>query len=765
MQRRKKVGGITDRRFGENDPTMTLEEKALERFVREKQRGVKKESQFDLDDEEEDVQLTHFGESLSFDRADKTDDFNEPDLGVSDEDGHDVAEEHGSRKRRKLSGLGYSDENSTDEDSEMGSERPKTKQEVMKEVMAKSKLHKYERQQAKEDDDDLRAELDKGLPDLFALIRGSQPQAPSQRPQAGAGLDHGMNPDRAALLDGKDRSQADKEYDERLRQMQFDQRSKPTNPTKTEEERLSEEAQRLKELEEKRLRRMRGDEDSSDEEFDHIGQEAQGDDDIELDEAEILGIGSGISGEVEKQQLDVEDEDDFVIENDLVASDIDTSDGEHNSLPVSNDGSSEDEDLEFIHGLPSADSFRKDDTRHTKPQIESNNEDGDSNDLAYTYSCPQSHQDFRLITETIPIEKTTIVVQRIRALYHPKLHGDNKAKLEIFSAVLVDHISFLANQTTHPPFAVLEALIRHIHSLAKTFPEAVGRAFRSHLKSLHETRPNSPTPGDLIILTAIASIFPTSDHFHQVVTPAILCMARYMGQKIPHSLGDFAVGTYLETLCLHYQRLSKRYVPELVNYSLNVLYTLAPAKPTQILSCFPCYMQTSLSLVDATPERPEPLERKLSFWDIGHPKDSPEKANKELKISLLNTHIAFFDAMADLWASKSAFYEVFNPVSNVLRHLTSNACLSRLNTTTKVRTSCPPLNYSIQLIRSFTEQREENTSQSTSPSAASTSLSSAIEIPHPSSASYKNLNTKIRRVLQSRQALRSGQRSRRHEQT
>lgn len=37
MQRRNKAGGIVDRRFGENDPTMTPEEKMLERFTKEKQ--------------------------------------------------------------------------------------------------------------------------------------------------------------------------------------------------------------------------------------------------------------------------------------------------------------------------------------------------------------------------------------------------------------------------------------------------------------------------------------------------------------------------------------------------------------------------------------------------------------------------------------------------------------------------------------------------------------------------------------------------------
>jgi nucleolar protein 14 len=34
---RGKVGGVVDRRIGENDPTMSLEDRMLERFAREKQ--------------------------------------------------------------------------------------------------------------------------------------------------------------------------------------------------------------------------------------------------------------------------------------------------------------------------------------------------------------------------------------------------------------------------------------------------------------------------------------------------------------------------------------------------------------------------------------------------------------------------------------------------------------------------------------------------------------------------------------------------------
>ena len=78
------AGGIVDRRIGENDPTMTPEERMLERFTKERQRASKSVA-FNLEDEDE---LTHYGQSLS-----KLDDFDEVGLGLmddyEDDDGED----------------------------------------------------------------------------------------------------------------------------------------------------------------------------------------------------------------------------------------------------------------------------------------------------------------------------------------------------------------------------------------------------------------------------------------------------------------------------------------------------------------------------------------------------------------------------------------------------------------------------------------------------------------------------------------------------
>ncbi|KAL8699428.1 MAG: hypothetical protein Q9224_001420, partial [Gallowayella concinna] len=679
MQRRNKVGGILDRRFGENDPKMTPEEKALERFVKEKQRGSKKDTLFDLEDAGEDEQLTHFGQSLSFDKTSKTDDFQKE--GLSSEEGSDIMEvSERPNKRRRISVDGDLPEEETIDRSDEPPARPKTKKEVMNEIIAKSKLHKYERQQAKEDDDDLRAQLDKGLPDLLSFMRGApQHSLPSQ---ANPSPNGNMNPDRAAILDGKDRAQAEKEYDERLRQMTFDQRSKPTEPTLTEEEKLEVEAQRLQDLEQQRLFRMKGEQVSDDEEEDQDEESPNVKSVPDPDGQDAFGLGPGLAQQTDTRQLDVEDEDEFMIEDDLVASDSETESLQESSPKGSENENADEEDDEFVQGLLSERDIGMKKASSTEGGVFGGPVNGNSKYLAYTYECPQSHEEFLKITHGVPIDDQPTMVQRIRALYHPKLQAGNKAKLEVFSTILVDHVSYLVNNTQNPSFAGLEALIRHIHSLAKMFPEEIGRAFRTHLRSLVENRPLEPTPGDLIILTAIGTIFPTSDHFHQVVTPAMLYMGMYLGQKYPQSLNDLAKGIYICSLCLQYQRLSRRYVPELLNYILNALCALCPVQRSRETSFFPLHsLPDTFRLTRESNGEP----RKLNFWDVAPMKDALGDAGEELKLALLSTIITMCSTMAELWHGKSAFGEIFEPVAFVLTHLTSKVCASNIGKATRAK--------------------------------------------------------------------------------
>lgn len=669
MQRRNKVGGIIDRRFGENDPTMAPEDKMLERFVQEKTRRHKNSSLFDLEDDDDDPgELTHMGQSLSLDGPMLKDDFDEnEDLRLSDAEDHPSDEERGN-KRRRDSDAGFDGE----EGSGVHPERKKTKQEVMREVIAKSKLHKYERQAAKDDDENLREELDKEMPDLHALLRGIAPKPAITKPTEIAG----MNPERAALMTSADKAKFDKEYDMRLKQLAQDQKSKPTERSKTEDEKAAEESRRLRDLEASRLRRMQGQVDDEDD-------EAQVDDtrgsDVDEEEDDDFGLGRGIQAKVLREELGVEDEDDFIIDDDLVASgsDVDSSDedasgSDDEAIDVEADGD------DFTSGLLTKEEAQRPEfltgANAPLPELELPSKNGVNGNLAYTFPCPQNHTEFLQIMKDINILDLPLVVQRIRALYHPQLDSENKPKLAKFAVALVDYISFLANMSPSPPFSVVETLIRHSHSLAKTYPVETGNAFRKHLAEVHELRPLTLTKGDLILLTAIGSIFPTSDHFHQVVTPAMLVMGRYLGQKIPHSLSDHAAGLYMATLFLQYQKLSKRYVPELTGFLLNTLCALAPVKLTKVPGSFP-YHEPKVDLrFESTIT---PTIRSLTITDT-MTQELSRAEEAALKAAILLTAIKLLDAAADVWTGKSSFIEVFEPASKILRHLEGKACHNRL---------------------------------------------------------------------------------------
>ena len=571
MNRKNKTGGILDRRIGENDPTMNLEDRMMARFEREQQRK-RGGNVFDLEDGDEEVELTHGGQTLRFD-----DEIGEEDYDAASVSGSESGGEDGFLKKKRRRDEGDEVDGEAEEEEEQP-ERKKSKAEVMKEVIAKSKLHKYERQQAKEDDEELREELDKDLNEVLAALRGHINKKPEpEKVKEVAQNDFGMNADRAALLATMSQEGKDKEYDRRVRELFNDERSKPTERTKTAEEKAKEEADRLKELEEKRQKRMRGEPISDDEESSKKQQDEDDDEDMSdiNDDAAEFGLAAP-PAPGQSRPVGVDDEDDFILEDDLVATDseADISDEESESgAEVDDTMAMDDDDADFL----------KDVVEQPKAQpkavkgVLTIGADTASSKLAYTYPCPRSHEELLEVFKKVDLKDTSTVIQRIRALYHAGLKEDNKHKLADFACALVDHVSYLSNQTPAAPLAVIESIIRHIHSISRSYPVQIATQFRKHLKAFQLS--NQPTPGDLALLTAIGSIYPTSDHFHQVVTPAITLMARWMGLSTPSSTSDIATGAFIGALCLQYQTLSKRYVPEFIRYTTLCLQSRYATKP------------------------------------------------------------------------------------------------------------------------------------------------------------------------------------------
>ncbi|KAK4897335.1 nucleolar complex protein 14 [Elasticomyces elasticus] len=572
MRGRLKSGGLVDRRIGEGDGGMGEEERAVARFARERGRNV-----FDLEGSEDEGGgglLTHGGRAIA--------DLEEDDMGVSgDDEGGSEDDGFLVRKRQR-----------EDEEVEEVDEQPevkKSKKEVMTELIAKSKLHKYERQKTKEDDDDLRDKLDAGMADLLPLLRAqvaNLPPPPSPPPKSVEvdGDVSKINPERQKLLDGMDRGAADREYEKRLRELARDTRAAPSDRTKTAEEKAKDAAEKVKELAVRREKRMRGEAVSDDEQVEQAKDERDDSEEAVVDEygnevlgddAEEFGLASAAVAKTEKVQH--VDEDDFDFDADLVASASeadeesaskdDYDDSDDDAAPAAEDN----EEDEFVAGILGRGA-------NAIPITDPSTKTANTSD---SLACPHTHAEFLALAKDIAVEDLPTLIQRLRAQYLPSLAAENKAKMSDFSRVLVQHLVWMAEHDQS--MAVMEQVIRHLHSLSRTYAVTIAEALRERLGAWLEGSSSSDggggdglgvSKGDLVVLVAIGEIYSVGDHFHQVVTPAFTLVGRWLGLNAGlKGTGEerSRVGALMVGLCVKWVGESKRFVPEAVRFTFGAL--------------------------------------------------------------------------------------------------------------------------------------------------------------------------------------------------
>lgn len=605
VERRHKVGGVVDRRIGE--------EGRVERAQKQKA----KRSVFDLGDEDEDI-LTHLGKRIDGEEnGEERDDF---DAGSLKSESGDES----PKKRRREDNDGA--EVDADEEEPI---RKKTKKEVMEEVIAKSKLHKYERQQARENDDALREELDKGLGDIQAALSALKPSQPRQEEALAPSSkdDIYMNPERAVLLNGTSSGGPDKDYELKLHQLAQEGRSRPAERTKTEEEKAKEDAEREQQQEEQRLRRMRGGDNDEDEQEDKVGYQLNDFNPflqaaVEDDAAEF---GFKAPNVLERPPGFEEDEDEFVIDDDLVTNESETED--------LSEAASDDDIPDEILALANGTNGHQEESSVTVQEGDGGDEElrPTSPESKATYQIPLSPSGIQVLMAKKRVEQAPEIIRRIRAQYDLSLSTANKPMLANFAQALVSYIRILARNDPPAPLAVTEKVIRHVHSMSRTFPTEIAETFRNQIDRMHKN--DIVDAGDLALLTAIGTIYPTSDHFHQVVTPAITLIAKWLGTTRPKTPREFHIGAYLVALVLKYQALSKRYIPEANRFTFLAL------------------------------------------------RSQSSKA-------VLQPHVANLRAMAELWHDKSAFIEIFTPdavtqlrklkLTKELRHMTVLLSQARL---------------------------------------------------------------------------------------
>ena len=182
-----------------------------------------------------------------------------------------------------------------------------------------------------------------------------------------------------------------------------------------------------------------------------------------------------------------------------------------------------------------------------------------------------------------------------------------------------------------------------------------------------------PGLGDLFLLRMIGLIWPTSDLNHAVVSPTRMLLGAYLGLGRVRSLSDIGSGLFLCTLFLQFEALSKRLVPEAINFLVNSVLHLAPHNYREI---------STLPGSFPSPDFHSDLCRSLSLSrDIqsGLVAQKPNlfnllaanNLNEQSKVDLLSNALHLLGQFADMYKPLDGFIELYGPILAILENIQS----------------------------------------------------------------------------------------------
>lgn len=487
-KQKNKTNVFLDKRIGEKNFTMSVEDKATMRFAMERIKAHKKKNIYNLNDDEV---LTHRGQTLE-----EIEKFDDP---KSDDEFSDDENNRGKLDKNFVEEAHFGGGILSKPDSAL------SRKNLIEQLIAESKKRKAEKQKIREQTIDLTEKLDSQWKDLLPLV------SVSKNTSENAGETTKPNA-----------------YDIAVRELKFEARGNPTEKLKSEEEIVQEEKERLEALEADRLTRMKGFVSDISNKYKHRSaddlddgflvetitentsndgsladdNEEASDDDCEIDNNEIDDDNGNISndkhGKIKSDSITEMnkkvDKDDKNQENTYLESPNieDEFDADQNGEDLENDSEDDLSDLK-VSELSSEDetnvkkhvTFAVDITKDIKKKNElnqvcsksilkqSNNVTCAKNlsekpqdklqeirddlfkrkeimekarqELPYTYEVPESFEELEKLLESHNSEYQSVIVDRIIKCNHWTLDGKNKEKLSNLFVYLLQHINNCAS--------------------------------------------------------------------------------------------------------------------------------------------------------------------------------------------------------------------------------------------------------------------------------------------------------------------------------
>ncbi|XP_059084097.1 nucleolar protein 14-like [Tigriopus californicus] len=618
---------LLDRRIGREGQDQEAGQVA--RFALEKKFQAKRASVFQLGDEEDasDV-LTHFGRNLEeIERYDNpaSDDEDQDDRQAKALEASFVSESH-------FGGF------MTKSDVEFAEGKANTRQQWIESMISESKRKKAEKQKSQAENQDLTQDLDQKWKSIWGQVKTDGHIHTKQTKDAAEAAVKPEQPD---------------PYDVLVRELTFETQGKvATERTKTQEEIIREEKEKLEKLEVARRQRMEGELETP-----ALANQA------EVDDEESASGEEESEGEEEQEdeEEEGEQEDDH---SDLEDSDEDMEPTEKSSKSVK----------KKVWQSPSID-------EKVKIMEEARRE------IPYTFKVPQTFEELAgHFSQRSPQDHSTII-QRIIKCNHPQFGDNNKLELQTLFACLLQYVNDCAidfdpdineDNESEELVQTIQAIVPHLYDLAHFSPQPAAKAISGVLQEKYEEYAKHPKNSlafeTLIFLKITCLLFPTSDYRHPVSTPAFQWITKYLSHGRFTTRSAIASGLFVSSIFVEGIRLSKRFSPELLNFLVGLVYLSFPKDKTQVTPFVPPFKCVGNEAEVLAPKlnakcAPGPLSMKDT--------KTSDDMDETFVSSTLSAALRLIGDLIDLWWDLPSAHEVFRFVPNFL----SKLCPSRLHET------------------------------------------------------------------------------------
>lgn len=508
-----------DRRIGETNPALDEKSRYLFRLQRERANTTKKRARFSLNDDDEE------GDGfISLANMD------EPDISEDDKDSDvdDSVEDNAKQPADPFFSVKKLDTNDNVDQEDI---EPRSKREVMHELIQKSKMFKTLRQHQKHELDDQTTELDEKLPQIMELLIQSNAETSPKKPKLTLKpkkKDNSIFTEDHDDMHSRDDPARSFRYEEVYRELAHEKRAIPTDRLLTEEETAQRQKERLLQLEKLRNQRMRNLDDNNEQSKKGGGDDL--DDDFDVDSSESEESEGSSEGESDADE-DVELKDRTYLES-LLPEEI---------IAVEGDG---------------------------------------RNDVPFAFKrAPSSASDLQSLFQGATVQQRSVIMERLMKCFAISLNpGKNRPKLMRLAELALQRVEALCKVKTNFALAIAEIdmLLNHIHSLGfERITSTWGRSqvVDSYAELVEGQGSLCERWGihNLLILRAVGALFPASDARHPVSTPLQLLLSESLSVQRMTSLVDVAFGVLIADTLLELLAAAERFSPELGAFVCEVL--------------------------------------------------------------------------------------------------------------------------------------------------------------------------------------------------